>query len=186
MKLNEIRAARGGAVRRTKRVGRGPGSGTGGTAGKGHKGHQARAGTAKGKSFEGGQMKLTRRIPKFGFTNPFRVEYQVVNVRLLQDRFEDGDTVDVDALIRRGLLHKRFEPVKVLGDGELAKRLSVRVDAVSESARRKIEAAGGRVEIDERSPLEKRGAERRRARAAGGTLVASPDGPPSPQRRSAE
>jgi large subunit ribosomal protein L15 len=162
MKLNEVRPARG-TVRSRKRVGRGPGSGRGGTAGKGHKGEQARAGASKRKGFEGGQMKLTRRIPKFGFRSPFRVEYQVINVKRLEEHFEDGDTVDVDALIRRGLLTKRFEPVKILGDGELSKRLAVRVDAVSDSARSKIEAAGGRVEIDERSPLVKRGAARRAA-----------------------
>ena len=110
MKLNEIRPARG-AVRERKRIGRGPGSGRGGTAGKGHKGEQARAGSPKRKAFEGGQMRLTRRLPKFGFKSPFRVEYQVINVGRLQERFADGDTVDVGALIARGLMTKRFEPV---------------------------------------------------------------------------
>ena len=113
MKLNEVRPAKG-AVRNRKRIGRGTGSGQGTTAGKGHKGEQARSGAPKGKSFEGGQMKLTRRIPKFGFTNLFRVAYQVVNVRMLQDRFEDGDTVNSTTLEEHGLLHKKYEPVKVL------------------------------------------------------------------------
>jgi large subunit ribosomal protein L15 len=145
MKLNEIRPAKG-AVRERRRVGRGTGSGLAGTAGKGHKGEQARAGASKRKSFEGGQMKLTRRIPKFGFTNPFRVEYQVVNVRRLEERFRDGDTVDATALLSHGLLQKKSMPIKVLGAGELTKKLAVRVDAMSASARRKIEAAGGSVE----------------------------------------
>ncbi len=145
MKLNEIRPARG-AVRDRKRVGRGSGSGTGGTAGRGNKGEQARSGAPKRKGFEGGQMPLTRRLPKFGFKNPFRVEFQVVNVRLLEQRFGDGDTVDAAALIERGVLQKKSAPIKVLGDGDLNKKLVVRVDAVSESARKKIEAAGGKVE----------------------------------------
>jgi large subunit ribosomal protein L15 len=145
MKLNEIRPAKG-AVRDRKRVGRGTGSGQAGTAGKGHKGEQARAGRAKGKAFEGGQMQLTRRLPKFGFTNPFRVEYQVINVRMLDLRFQNGDTVDLTALHDKGLVQKKSKPVKVLGAGALSKKLAVRVHAVSASARQKIEAAGGSVE----------------------------------------
>lgn len=145
MKLNEIRPARG-AVRERKRVGRGSGSGTGGTAGRGNKGEQARSGSPKRKAFEGGQMQLTRRLPKFGFKNPFRVEFQVVNVRLLEQRFGEGDLVDAAALFERGVLQKKAAPVKVLGDGELHKKLVVRVNAVSASARKKIEAAGGKVE----------------------------------------
>jgi len=145
MKLNEIRPAKG-AVRDRKRVGRGTGSGQAGTAGKGHKGEQARSGRAKRKAFEGGQMQLTRRLPKFGFTNPFRVEYQVVNVRLLDLRFQSGDTVDLTTLHEHGLVQKKSMPVKVLGAGELQKKLAVRVHAVSASARQKIEAAGGSVE----------------------------------------
>ena len=164
MKLNEVRAAPG-AVRERKRIGRGPGSGRGGTAGKGHKGEQARSGSPKRKAFEGGQVRITRRLPKFGFKSPFRIEYQVVNVNRLQERFADGDTVDVDTLIARGLLSKRFEPVKVLGEGELSKKLSVRVDATSATARQKIEAAGGRVEIVEAGKLAKRAEARRQAAA---------------------
>ena len=165
MKLNEVRAAPG-AVRERKRIGRGPGSGRGGTAGKGHKGEQARSGSPKRKAFEGGQVRITRRLPKFGFKSPFRVEYQVVNVSRLQARFAAGDTVDVDALIARGLLSKRFEPVKVLGDGDLSKKLSVRVDAVSATARQKIEAGGGQVEIIEAGELQKRAGMRRQQQAA--------------------
>ena len=142
MKLNEIRPARG-AVRNRKRVGRGTGSGTGGTAGYGHKGEQARSGASKRKSFEGGQMKLTRRIPKFGFKNPFRVEYQVINVRLLEERFKDGERVDAATLLVHGLLHKKSMPVKVLGDGDLSKKLIVLAEKFSRSAREKITAAGG-------------------------------------------
>ena len=168
MKLNEVRPARG-AVRERKRIGRGPGSGRGGTAGKGHKGEQARSGSPKRKAFEGGQVRITRRLPKFGFKNPFRIEYQVVNVKRLQERFADGDTVDVEALIARGLLSKRFEAVKVLGEGDLSKKLSVRVDAVSDTARQKIEAAGGRVEIVEAGKLAKRADMRRRQAAAKAT-----------------
>ena len=145
MKLNEIRPAKG-AVRKRRRVGRGTGSGWAGTAGKGHKGEQARSGRAKRKAFEGGQMPLVRRLPKFGFTNPFRVEYQVVNLRLLEERFQDGDTVDAAALLSHGLMQKKHRPIKVLGAGELRKKLAVRVHAVSASARQKIEAAGGSVE----------------------------------------
>lgn len=155
MKLNEIRPARG-AVRKRKRVGRGTGSGTGGTAGYGHKGEQARSGASKRKSFEGGQMKLTRRIPKFGFTNLFRVEYQVVNVRLLDQRFQDGDQVDAATLLEHGLLHKKSWPIKVLGDGELSKKLTVSVHAVSASARTKIENAGGSVQIQSLESLRPR------------------------------
>jgi large subunit ribosomal protein L15 len=164
MKLNEVRPAPG-AVRERKRIGRGPGSGRGGTAGKGHKGEQARSGSPKRKAFEGGQVRITRRLPKFGFKSPFRIEYQVVNVNRLQQRFADGDTVDVDALIAHGLLSKRFEPVKVLGEGDLSKKLSVRVDAVSATARQKIEAAGGRVEIVETGKLAKRAGMRQQAAA---------------------
>lgn len=165
MKLNEVRPARG-AIRRRKRVGRGTGSGRGGTATRGSKGQQARSGASKRKSFEGGQMKLTRRIPKFGFTNPFRVEYQPINVGLLQERFEAGDTVDVSTLAERGLLHKKYEPVKVLGTGDLSKKLTVNVDAVSASARQKIEAVGGTVSLVELNPRQKR------ARAASETSSA--------------
>lgn len=147
MQLNELRPQRG-ATHKRKRVGRGPGSGHGKTATKGHKGHQARAGHSKTKAFEGGQMPLTRRIPKFGFKNPFRVEYQVVNVGLLEERFEAGATVDTATLWAQGLLHRKNEPVKLLGNGKLTKKFVVKVDAASASAKSKVESAGGSVEVE--------------------------------------
>jgi len=155
MRLNDIRPARG-AVKKRKRVGRGPGSGHGGTATKGHKGEQARAGRAKGKGFEGGQMPFTRRIPKFGFKNPFRVEYQVINVGLLETRFDAGARVDAATLYDHGLLRRRFEPVKLLGNGTLTKRLEIAVDAVSDSARQKVEGAGGRITLETLNARQKR------------------------------
>lgn len=142
MQLNQVRPARG-ATKRRKRVGRGPGSGHGGTATKGHKGHQARAGGGKTKSFEGGQMPLTRRIPKFGFKNPFRVEYQVINVGLLEERFEAGSEVNTAALYERGVLQSKTAPVKLLGNGNLSKKLQITLDAASASARQKVRSAGG-------------------------------------------
>ena len=147
MKLNELRPARG-AVKKRKRVGRGPGSGHGKTATHGNKGEQARAGRSKGKAFEGGQMPLVRRIPKFGFKNPFRVEYQVINVGLLDERFGDGQSVDTAALHAHGLLHKKGKPVKLLGGGNITKKLTVKVDAASDSARQKVEGAGGSVALE--------------------------------------
>src|SRR5262249_36598174 len=130
--------------------------GHGGTATKGHKGHQARAGGGKTKGFEGGQMPLTRRIPKFGFKSPFRVEYQVVNVGLLQERFEAGSTVDAAALYSAGVLQMKYAPVKVLGNGNLSKNMQVKVDAVSASAKQKIEGAGGSIAIETESERQKR------------------------------
>jgi large subunit ribosomal protein L15 len=161
MQLNQVRPARG-ATKKRKRVGRGPGSGHGGTATKGHKGHQARAGGGKGKGFEGGQMPYTRRIPKFGFKNPFRVEYQVVNVGLLEERFEAGSDVDAGALYARGVLQSKHAPVKLLGNGALTKKLQIKVDAVSASARQKVESAGGTIVLDTATERQKR------ARAARG------------------
>jgi large subunit ribosomal protein L15 len=156
MKLNEVKPAPGGAVRKTKRVGRGSGSGNGGTAGKGHKGQQARSGAPKGKGFEGGQMPMSRRIPKFGFTNHFRKEYHPINVGLLDQRFENGDTVDTASLVEHGLMSRKYDRVKVLGTGELTKKLTVTVDGVSKTARQKIEAAGGTVTIERLNERQKR------------------------------
>jgi len=154
MQLNELRPSHG-ATKKRKRVGRGPGSGHGKTATKGHKGHQARSGGGKNKAFEGGQMPLTRRIPKFGFKNPFRVEYQVVNVGLLEERFDAGATVDAVALYEHGVLQSKFAPVKVLGTGTLTKKLSLKVDAISDSARQKVETAGGSIAIVTQSARQK-------------------------------
>jgi large subunit ribosomal protein L15 len=151
MQLNQVRPARG-ATKKRKRVGRGPGSGHGGTATKGHKGHQARAGGGKGKGFEGGQMPLTRRIPKFGFRNPFRVEYQVVNVGLLEERFDAGSTVDAATLYEHGVLKHKDAPVKLLGAGNLTKKLQIALDAASASARQKVETAGGTLALPAAAP----------------------------------
>ena len=130
-----------------KRVGRGPGSGKGKTAGRGENGQLSRAGGGKRAGFEGGQTPLARRLPKLpGFTNINRVEYVPVNVKTLEERFEAGETVDRDSLIEKGVIKKYEKLVKVLGDGELTKALTVKVDKVSKTAQAKIEAAGGKVE----------------------------------------
>ena len=130
-----------------KRVGRGPGSGKGKTAGRGENGQLSRSGGGKRAGFEGGQTPLARRLPKLpGFTNINRVEYVPVNVKTLEERFEAGETVDRDSLIEKGVIKKYEKLVKVLGDGELTKALTVKVDKVSKTAQAKIEAAGGKVE----------------------------------------
>ena len=138
-----------GSHRDRKRLGRGPGSGKGKTSGKGHKGSKARAGhhgPGGGKpQFEGGQMPLTRRIPKRGFTNPFRVEYQVVSLRDL-DRLPEGAEVTMEALVEAGVVRARKGPAKLLANGEVTRAVTVRGLKVSDGAREKIEAAGGRVE----------------------------------------
>lgn len=146
MQLNDLRPAKG-STKARKRVGRGNSSGHGTTAGRGTKGQLSRSGGGKGAGFEGGQQPLAMRLPKLpGFKNRNRVEYAPVNVTRLEALFEDGDTVDTDALVAKGVIKHDYIPVKVLGDGELAKRLTVRVDKVSASAKAKIEAAGGKVE----------------------------------------
>jgi large subunit ribosomal protein L15 len=145
MKLNELRPAKG-ATRPRKRLGRGESSGTGGTSGRGHKGHKARSGGGSALWNEGGQMPLQRRVPKGGFKNINRVEYQVVNVGDL-NRFESGAEVTLALLKERSLAKKLTVPVKLLGNGNLDRAVRVRVHAVSESARQKIEAAGGTVEL---------------------------------------
>lgn len=145
MKLHELQPAIG-STTAPKRLGRGVGSQLGKTSGKGHKGAKARSGGGKRPGFEGGQMPLTRRIPKRGFTNIFAKEYATVNVSAL-NVFEDGTTVTAEALIDAGLLKKTLDGVKVLGGGELTKKLTVSVDKVTESAKQKIEAIGGKVEV---------------------------------------
>ncbi len=145
MELHNLKPAPG-AKRTRKRVGRGPGSGNGKTAGRGHKGQRSRSGFSRRYGFEGGQMPLVRRIPKRGFVNIFRVEYQVVNVRDLEKVFDAGDEVNQETLLAKGLIRRGSKPIKVLGTGDLSKKLSVRVDKCSRSARSKIEAAGGTCE----------------------------------------
>lgn len=131
-----------------KRVGRGNGSGHGSTAGRGDKGQNSRAGGGKGPGFEGGQNPIHMRMPKLGgFKNRNRVEYAVVNVGRLDELFGAGDTVDVDSLFDKGVIKAKTVPVKVLGDGELTKALTVKIDKVSAPARAKVEAAGGTVDL---------------------------------------
>ena len=146
MKLHELQPAEG-SKHALKRKGRGIGSGLGKTSGKGHKGQKARSGYSRRPGFEGGQMPLQRRVPKRGFNNIFATEYAIVNVSDLEKRFEAGATVDAESLVACGLLKKTLDGVKVLGKGEITKSLTVKVDAISESAKAKIEAAGGTVEV---------------------------------------
>ncbi|HBL40112.1 MAG TPA: 50S ribosomal protein L15 [Ruminococcaceae bacterium] len=146
MKLHQLSPAPGSTSER-KRIGRGPASGQGKTAGKGHKGQKARAGRGMRAGFEGGQMPLQRRIPKRGFNNIFAKEIAIVNLSALDAKFEDGAVVDIDALIASGLVKKQLDGVKVLGNGEITKKLTVKVNAFSESAKAKIEAAGGKAEV---------------------------------------
>jgi large subunit ribosomal protein L15 len=134
-----------GATRSRKRVGRGPGSGHGKTAGRGNKGQKSRSGYRHQRGFEGGQMPLHRRVPKRGFTNIFRTEYDVVNLSAL-DRFDAGESVTPEKLAERRLAHGR-RPVKILGDGELKKALTVSAHKFSASAKSRIEAAGGTCEV---------------------------------------
>lgn len=146
MKLHELSPAEG-SKKAVKRIGRGPASGQGKTAGKGHKGQKARAGRGMRPGFEGGQMPLQRRIPKRGFNNIFAKEIAAVNVSAFDKAFEDGAVVDVNALIEKGLVKKALDGVKILGNGEISKKLTVKVNAYSDSAKQKIEAAGGKAEV---------------------------------------
>ena len=146
MRLNTIQPAEG-SKHAHHRVGRGVGSGWGKTAGRGHKGQKSRAGGFHKVGFEGGQMPLQRRVPKRGFNNIFATEYAVVNLSTLNDRFEDGATVDAQSLKDAGVIKKALDGVKVLGKGEITKAITVKVAAISESAKAKIEAAGGKVEV---------------------------------------
>lgn len=145
MKLHEL-APVPGSVKEAKRIGRGHGSGQGKTAGKGHKGQKARAGRGMRIGFEGGQMPLQRRIPKRGFNNIFAKEIVAINVGKL-NAFDEGTVVDAQALINAGIIKKSFDGIKVIGNGKLDKKLTVKVDAYSESAKQKIEAVGGKAEV---------------------------------------
>jgi len=159
MDLSNLKAPAG-ATRKRKRKGRGPGSGLGKTAGKGHKGQKARSGGGTRPGFEGGQMPLQMRLPKRGFTNKFSKEVAILNLGDLERTFESGDTVDLEALCRRGMIPARIlgegdeakvdlkvDAVKILGNGELTKSLTVRVHRFSKSAAQAIEAAGGTAEV---------------------------------------
>jgi large subunit ribosomal protein L15 len=148
MKIHELPGDPG-RQQKIKRVGRGEGSGHGKTSGYGHKGSQARSGRGKGynKSFEGGQMPITRRLPKGGFKNPFRVEYQVVNITTLEEHFPEGGAITLASLAAKGLANPRH-PVKLLGTGEATRPYQVTLHKASESAVKKLEAAGGSFQVE--------------------------------------
>jgi large subunit ribosomal protein L15 len=144
--LHSLKAPKG-ATRNRKRIGRGPGSGTGEQSGKGVKGQKARTGHHGARlGFEGGQMPMQRRLPKFGFKNPFRVEYFPVNVGHIAESFESG-TVGIEELQKAGLVPRRSERVKVLSDGEITKKLVIKAHKFSAAAKEKIEKAGGKAEL---------------------------------------
>jgi large subunit ribosomal protein L15 len=146
--LHTLRAPRG-ATRNRKRIGRGPGSGTGEQSGKGVKGQKARTGHHGARlGFEGGQMPMQRRLPKVGFKNPFRVVFFPVNLRTIEDRFDSG-TVTVDDLKAAGIVPRTCPRVKILGSGDLSKRFTIRANAFSGSAQEKIEKSGGKAEVVE-------------------------------------
>lgn len=145
MKLHELTATPGSNTER-KRIGRGHGSGWGKTSGKGHKGQKARSGGSIRPGFEGGQMPLQRRLPKRGFNNIFATKYATVNVADL-NKFSDGDVVDAQALIEKGLVKKTYDGVKILGNGEINVKLTVKAAGFSATAKDKIEAAGGKTEV---------------------------------------
>ena len=145
MNLHDLTPAKG-AKKRRKRIGRGPGSGHGKTATKGHKGLLARAGGGKRPGFEGGQMPLIRRLPKFGFVNNFRTEYSIVNVSSFQD-WNGSGTITPQAMVDAGLVKRKTLPIKILGNGELKKSLVIQAHKFSKSAEAKIQSAGGRVEV---------------------------------------
>ncbi len=145
MKISELSPAPG-STKVAKRKGRGPGTGNGKTAGRGHKGQKARSGGGVRAGFEGGQMPLARRVPKRGFNNIFAKPLESVHVSVLNS-FEDGATVDAQALLAAGILSKCKYGVKILGNGEITKKLTVCASAFSETAKQKIEAAGGKTEV---------------------------------------
>ncbi|MBQ6059959.1 MAG: 50S ribosomal protein L15 [Clostridia bacterium] len=145
MKLHELHPAEGSTAAQ-KRLGRGNGSGLGKTSGKGHKGAKARSGGGKRPGFEGGQMPLYRRVPKRGFNNVFGTEYAEVNVERLEV-FNDGDVVNAQALLEKKIIRKEMDGVKVLGGGELTKKLTVQAAKFTGSAKEKIEAVGGKAEV---------------------------------------
>ncbi len=148
MKLNELKPNEG-SVKDKKRVGRGIGSGKGKTAGRGYKGQTSRSGDNRvAPYFEGGQTPIHMRVPKVGFRSPFKREYSVINVSTLEKYFNDGDEITKETLLAKSLV-KKGRPVKILGMGEVSKKFKVKVDAISQSAKQKIEAAGGSVEVVE-------------------------------------
>ncbi len=163
-----------------KRIGRGEASGQGGTAGRGHKGAKSRAGYSRRPAFEGGQMPITRRLPKRGFSNfNFRTEYHIVNLRDLEARVDDGATVDATSLSKLGLIRNDRQPLKVLGDGEITKKLIITAAKFSKAAKEKIEKAGGTATeagptkwIRANAPVGKKRQRRLDAQKSGGAVVA--------------
>lgn len=150
MQINNLRPGKG-ANKERKRRGRGTGSGTGTTGGRGNKGQNARKSGQVRQGFEGGQMPLLRRIPKLGFNNDrFATVYEIVNLDDINERFNDGETVNAESLKIRGLVHCNEDGIKILGDGELSKKLSFVVDKVSKSAEEKIKKAGGDIKLIEK------------------------------------
>ena len=145
MKLHELSPAPG-SVQEGWRKGRGPGSGNGKTAGKGHKGQNARSGGGVRPGFEGGQIPLYRKLPKRGFNNQFATKYCIINLDVL-NKFEDGAVVDLDILKGCGIVKDNYADLKVLGNGELSKKITVKATVFSASAKEKIEAAGGKIEV---------------------------------------
>jgi len=145
MKLNELKNTVPRQAR--KRVGRGDGSGNGRTAGRGDKGAKARSGYSRRPYFEGGQIPLIRRLPKRGFKNPNHIDFNVINIVVLEENFSAGQLIDKAELLKRGLLGKSALPLKILGDGTVTKALQVKADKFSASAKEKIEAAGGSCEL---------------------------------------
>ncbi|APF17672.1 50S ribosomal protein L15 [Caldithrix abyssi] len=145
MNLSQLRPAKG-ATKNRKRIGRGEGSGQGVTAGRGNKGYRSRSGAKRRAWFEGGQMPLQRRLPKFGFKNINKVVFQVVNVGDLA-KIADQETITKEDLLKAGLIRKKNQPVKLLGDGDIDRKISIQVDAVSKSAKEKIEKVGGVVTL---------------------------------------
>ena len=146
MRLHELSPVAG-SKKDVKRIGRGHGSGWGKTSGKGHKGQKARSGGSIRPGFEGGQMPLQRRVPKRGFNNIFRKKIVALNLKQLETKFDNGAVVDVEALRNAGLVKNSFDGVKILGNGELTKSLTVKVDGFSAAAKEAIEKAGGKAEV---------------------------------------
>ncbi|MDD2400769.1 MAG: 50S ribosomal protein L15 [Clostridia bacterium] len=146
MKLHNLKSAEGSRDVSTRK-GRGTGSGLGKTAGRGHKGQKARAGGGKGPYFEGGQTPLQRRLPKRGFTNIFKSEYVIINLKQLEERFEDGTVVTPEVLVESGLIKNVRDGIRILGDGDITKALTVKAHGFSKAATEKIAAVGGQTEV---------------------------------------
>ena len=148
MKIEDLKPSEG-STKKRKRVGRGPGSGHGKTSTRGHKGQKSRSGAKKRPGFEGGQMPMQRRLPKRGFKNyPFKLEFAIVNLRDIA-KIETSDEITPDVLVEKGLIKKVLDGVKVLGSGEVSRSVTVKAHAFSESAKKKIAAAGGKAEVIE-------------------------------------